>query len=105
MDAVSVPLFIRVHAQRTFVLFCILVLFYIVSDLIYRMTETARMRHSINQDTLAKETKAREDEKKKTERRKRRELQLRQEVARRSIGNDLRRSLDKQNKEKLRSFR
>jgi len=71
----------------------------------YAMTETARMRHSINQDTLAKETKAREDEKKKTERRKRRELQLRQKVARRSIGNDLRRSLDKQNKEKLRSFR
>ena len=71
----------------------------------FRMTETARMRHSLKQDTLAKETKAEEEEHKKAERRRRREEKLRQQVTRKSIGNDMKRVLEKENKEKLKRFR
>ena len=69
------------------------------------MTETARLRQSLKQDALTRQTEAMEEEKKKAERRKRKEERLRQEVTRKSIGNDLKYDMEKQNKEKLKSYR
>ena len=69
------------------------------------MTESTRLRHSVKQDTLIKQAMAEEEAKKKAERRKRREEKLRHEVSRKSYGNDLKHVLEKQNKEKLKSYR
>lgn len=69
------------------------------------MTETARLRRSLKEATLAKQAKAEEEERRKADRRRRREDQLRQEVSRKSIANDMKHVLQKQNKETLKRFR
>ena len=70
-----------------------------------RMTETARLRHSMKEATLAKKAMAEEEERKKAAKKKRREEQLRQQVTRKSIHNDMKHVLEKQNKETLKRFR
>ena len=69
------------------------------------MTETARLRHSIKQNTLEQQAKEEENEKKKSERRKQRENQLRKQVARKSVANDMKHVMEKQNKEALQRYR
>ena len=69
------------------------------------MTETARLRHLLRKSSIDKKAKEEEDRRQKAERRKRRENQLKKEVARKSIGNDMRHVLERQNKETMMRFK